>query len=476
MSRPVSDRLFLIAALVLALTYGAIDFLLIPGNRLDLHPVHHDDYTNLSNSVEEISWPAARPVSTVAIGLLASAGPRPYRLASNVLTVLYPALVVLFLARVIDRGPSLPALTAAAAILFSFPGSLDWVKYTGLITNLLSGIFGVLALLFLHRGLAGEARRSAIAAGLLFYALSVFSKEDFVLPVFLFLGFHLTRTGVPRKRAAFVLAGAAACVLALLLYNGTLPHSFTSLGASGPYQVHLSPSSVAATLVRYLTLSPYLVAVMITTIVVGLAAARVDRESWRPLLLGFAITGSLIAPYAVLPNHVAPYYPFGWLAWMTGLIAVGVSVLAARVRWPALVYAVSVLLAILAVRQTHVERCAIVRWYGNESQRNENITRTLVENRAALASLPAVGVVGVEGLSPWSRLDGTYLRTRLDLENRWIVFVPRSDIFYMLNDSDGKVHIRSLASLSKSPHLPLLVFDPSGRGRLVRRDAQTALP
>jgi len=61
-SRPVSDRLFLIAALVLALTYGAIDFLLIPGNRLDLHPVHHDDYTNLSNSVEEISWPAARPV------------------------------------------------------------------------------------------------------------------------------------------------------------------------------------------------------------------------------------------------------------------------------------------------------------------------------------------------------------------------------------------------------------------------------
>lgn len=471
-----SGRLFLLTVLVLAITYGVVDFLLIPGNRLELHPVHHDDYMNLSKSVDQVSSRPPRPASTLAIGLLASAGPRAYRLASNVLTIVYPALVVLFLARLIGRNPGLIELFVFAALLFSFPASLDWVKYTGLITNLLSGTFGVLALLFLHRGLAGETRRPAIAAGLLFYAVSIFSKEDFVLPVFLLVGFHLTRPGARGGRAAIVVFGAAACVFALLLYNSTLPHSFTSLGASGPYQVHLSPGSVASTILRYLTLSPFLVGALIVSFAAGAGANLADRESRPPILLAFAIIGSLILPYAVLPNHMAPYYAFGWLAWMTGLIAVSLSVLAVRVRWPALVYAISVLLAIFAVRLTHGERSAIVRWYANESERNDNITHTLVENRAALASLPTVGIVGVAGLSPWSRSDGDYLRTRLHLRNRWIVFVARSDIFYSLNDSHGKVHVRSLASLARSPQLPLLVFDTSGRGRLVRPQAERRSP
>ena len=459
---------FLVAFVVVALTYGAMDFLLIPENRLPRHPVHHDDYTNLAQTIPAVGLRSPRPVSALAIAVLATTGPRAYYLVLTLLTLLYPALVVLFLARLVGRNPSPLAIGVGAALLFSLPASLDWVKYTGLLTNLLSGIFGVLALLAIHRALLEGPRRRLLAVGLAFYAISIFSKEDFVLPVLVLLGSHLFRASARRRAAGIALLSAAACVLALILYNSRLPDSYTRLDASGPYEVRFAPGSVASTFFRYLTLHPFLVGISIFAVVTAIATAVAVRESRRPIVLVGLMTVSLILPYSVLPNHVAPYYPFGWLAWLTGLIAICLTLLADRLRRTALVYLPFAVVAILAVLQTQRERKAIVRWYGRESDRNERMTRTLIANRAALEPLDVVGVLGVSGLSPWSRSNGDYLRIRLRLANRWIVFVPRSDMFYTLNRTRGSVDVRPLSLRTGWPDLPLLVFDESGSGRLVR--------
>lgn len=454
-----------------------MDFLLIPANRVELHPLHHDDYTNLGRPLEAI-WPRpARPASTLAIALLATAGARAYYVALNFLTLVYPALVILFLARLFGRNPSPFAMGVSAALLFSFPPSLDWAKYTGLMTNLLSGIFGVLALLCIHRGMTGERRNSVLALGVVFYAVSIFCKEDFVLPVFMLIGFYLTgRDTRLRRRAALALGGAAACLLLLFCYNSGIANSFTKLATSGPYQTRLAPIELVSTFFRYLTLTRYLVAVSIILVVTAVATAVTSRESRRPILLALLMTGSLIAPYSVLPNHIAPYYPYGWLAWMAGVIGICLTILAARSSRAPL-YASYAILAVVAVWQTQSERVMIVHWYAQESNRNERITRTLVANRAALAHFELVGVVGIAGLSPWAHSSGDYLRTRLHLDNRWIVFVPGNDMFYSLDEtgpgsSDESVQVRSLTEIARWPELPLLVFDETGSGRLVKPSAK----
>lgn len=151
--RARSNRL-LLALLILAVAYVALDFLPIPANRVELHPLHRDDYANLARSIETLESHPPRPVCTFAITLLATAGPRAYYVALNALTIVYPALVFVFLGRLFGRSLSPVAMGIAAVLLFSFANSVEWAKYTGLMTNLLSGVFGVLALLCIYDGLA----------------------------------------------------------------------------------------------------------------------------------------------------------------------------------------------------------------------------------------------------------------------------------------------------------------------------------
>ncbi len=469
--RARSNRL-LLALLILAVAYVALDFLPIPANRVELYPLHRDDYANLARSIETLESHPPRPVSTFAITLLATAGPRAYYVALNALTIVYPALVFVFLGRLFGRSLSPVAMGIAAVLLFSFANSVEWAKYTGLMTNLLSGVFGVLALLCIYDGLAVQARNSILGAGVVFYGMSVFSKEDFALPGLILIMSHLARSDRRIRRGACALGAVAACLLALLLYNSRSLFSFTRLAGSGPYQARFSPISVASTFFRYLTLTPFLAGVLIVLILAATATGIAARESRGPILLTLLMIGSLIVPYAVLPSHLAFYYPYGWLVWETGLIGICLTILADRIPRPGLLYLGSALLTLFAAWRTHPERKAIVEWYRRESDRNAQIVRTLIENREALSHLAQVGIVGIDGLSPWSHSSGEYLWTRLQLRNHWIVFVPASNMFYSLDEPESVspnwlVHVRPLSEISGWSNLSLLIFDDAGRGRLV---------
>lgn len=476
-ARPRRDNLegeaswkeLLLAFVLLAIGYAFLDFLLIPSNRLVLHPLHHDDYTNLARSFATIGLGPPRPVSTLAIALLSTAGPRTYYLTLNLLTILYPALVFYFLARLFRRVAGPFPIAVAAALLLALPHSVEWAKYTGLITSLLSGVFGTLALILIAQALRGEAETAAAWGGVAFYALSIFSKEDFALPGLLLVLFCLTERGARRPRAWAILGAVLLCILALFVYNAHYQSPFTSLAAAGPYQVQLRPSSVASVLRRYFTFTPLVTGVLVLLGVSATFAALTCRECRRPLLLTVGIIGSLIAPYSLLPNHFAGYYAYGWLAWEAGLICVCIVLLAER--FPrAIVYASFALIALLALWRTQAERKAIVEWYARESILNEQIVKTLIQNRAAISRAAEVGVVGIEGLSPWSHSAGDYLRNRLGFRNRWIVFVPKSDMFYSLDgppaSPDSVVQVRPLWELPRWPNLPVLFFDQAGSARL----------
>jgi hypothetical protein len=125
----------------------ALVLLLCPGDRLLGFPVHHDDFTNLSTTLSEtvaqlygFSFWLPRPVSYYALSAVSSAGIPFYYLSLHALLIAYVALVLGVLHRLLEvrRMPFVFAAVVAASML-SYEHAVEYSKYTGLITNLLSG-------------------------------------------------------------------------------------------------------------------------------------------------------------------------------------------------------------------------------------------------------------------------------------------------------------------------------------------------
>jgi len=475
-SRPTGDldrrplpsfRLLLRYVVALALAYGVLDFLLIPSNRIVLFPLHQDDYSHLSSSLSFLRpWPS-RPVSTVAIALLSDAGPRCYYIALNVLILLYPALVLLFLSHLFRRPLSLFSASLVGALVYAFPNSLDFAKYTGLLTNYSSAVFGVLAmLLFIESNRAGRPRLAS-ALGVGFFALSIFSKEDYGLPALLLVVYLLTFERAEKRSHAVLLGALLLLCTGLAVYNVGSGNPYTA-GASEPYKIGLSPGSVVTTLCRYLFMSRYLAAATLAFGAALLAALR-----WLPLwrvraILVGAVVAALVAPYSVLPHHVMPYYPFGWLVWQVGLLAIVASelvrTLGGRAERIALLMASA--LALAAVATTRTERWRIVSWYQQMAERNRHMVQTLVENRDVIRRERRVGIVGVEGLSPWSLSNGNYLRRRLDLWNEWVVFASPNSFLRTVPGSG--IEVTSISQAPEFGKMLFIRFDEKGNGTLSR--------
>lgn len=462
---------------LLALAYAAVNHALIPFHRLLPFPIHSDDFRNVSESLATVgAWPA-RPVSTVALALLSMAGAPVYYGALLLLTLLYPALVLLFLSRLFER-PVPPALVVlAGATLFAFPNAVEYPMYTGLLTNLLSEVFGAAALLCLLAAARSPRAGPWSAAGLLFFASSAFAKEDYVLPPLL-LAAWLVRTGTARRRAALAaLVGLVAIALALAAYNHKIGgRAFTNLSHTGPYTVDFSPASVTSLFLRYLTMSKYLLAVTVLFLLAAAAALWKIPQGRPRVLLVCAFVVLLVAPYTVLPNHVYPYYAFGWLPLQIGLSGFVLLELTERSvggRVRRVVFAAATAVALCAVGLTLRERRDVVRYYQSNQDRCRRMIQTLVENRDAIAREPRVGVLGLDGLSPWSLSHAEYLRRRLGLHNEWIVFVPQSSLFYEI-DEDGKpmrtppILVRPVSALQEYAGLSFVAFDRAGRGILSR--------
>ncbi len=462
---------------LLLLTYAVLEYVLIPSHRPLPFPIHPDDFRNLSESLATIiPWPA-RPVSMVLIALLSSAGAPAFYGALFLMTLLCPALVLTFLSRFFERPATPTEVVLFGAAVFALPGSIESPLYTGLITNLSSSVFGWAAMLCLLLGLRDPRARAWTTSGVWLYALSAFSKEDFLLPPLLLVAGLAWETRRVR-RGLQVLCTLLFVDLCVAAYNHRVGSAFTSLDASGPYAKVLSPNSVLRVLGRYIALSPFLSVLTAATLLLA-ALALWELPALRPrILFGLLVVLFLIAPYTALPNHVFSYYAYGWVPWEVGLILVAGKELAARrpsLRRPLL--ACGAAAAILAVASTQAERRAIVLFYRTAQDQCRRMIETLTRNRGALAAEPRIGVLGLETFSPWSLSWGEYLTRRVGLHKKWIVFVESGSIFYPLDSErqpqevERPVVVRPLAEAAEYPEMLFLRFDAAGHGTLQRGSA-----
>jgi len=453
--------------------YLLIVLVLCPGNSLIGFPVQRDDFSLLSwdwSSLRMLwakGWPP-RPVSELVWTALSRAGLPAYYLALQALVVLYAFLALTVLRKLLGARPMgilFGILVAAAAL--SLECVVEYSKYTGLITSLLSGVFA-LAAMALMAGEGERLRAPVMVAVWGLAALSFWSKEDFILPTILLASYFAWEArGTARGNRWFALAAGVLLLAALLaLYNRSGHSPFTE-GSTGTYKRDLSPLSIYRTGVLYLFMSPVatlataLQASMLIWNLIGPAPVR-----WMRLALVQVLILLLLLPYCALPQHTAFYYVFNWVVWQIGAALILLWSVSGRaaVRW-----AVAAI-AVLCIATGQPGRRNIAQWYRNAEQVNRNVLATLTKNADAMRPFQTVVIEGAPFLSPFES-DGRFLSMRYGLDHDWMVRVPRDSDTYRTTEqlraqTLGRVRTVAMEEVPRPAGAPVLRLSADGTGVL----------
>ena len=463
--------------------YVTVLYFLLPENSLLSFPFMPDDYLALLNTSPTNVFLRTRPVHQILTEIATIGGMESYYIALSVLSVLGAWLVYIFVARLCGQKPPLLWSFFFALVVFS-SSTYVWAGKFNVLTNHGSMVFGVLAMLAILVGY--EKQRTGVSLlGVVLFTLSIFAKEDYFLPVLCVAAYCVIKGGLSNwKRSTFVLMGLVAVVLLFTWHTlrvVSFSHVMLDVEPSHPYAQNFSIMSVVTTFGAYLTAyslpSPLLL--LLFAVAVGYATLIARRLEYYLLI---AIILSLFAPYSILPNHITSYNAINWIPWMTAFMLVlvpsRIDVLSQLTRWspPIAKAAITIVLGVIAVGtivQSHDARAYESRYFARQAEINLNIVNGLLAYRTEIASASIVGIVGVEGWSPWLRTQAEYLSDR-GFDNQWALFVwPNSFYGEQLADDPYQqanpiiepgrtVSFLRMTDLQKYPDLPLLEFDKKG--------------
>lgn len=410
-------------------------------------PVHHDDYTNYARGMVAFQWSWNRPLSTWLIHLLGIAGPAWLIGAVRVLSIVFVLLSWALLCQLLRPRAYWLMLPAFAVAVLSTPVIVEYARYTGMITHLLSGSLGIAAVLALFRAsdmsrephpAKGRRLQGWYLLSVTLVVLSVLAKEDFILLYALSLVF----AGLwwPARRTTLLVWGFPGLMICTALIGASkLFASTIFLGvaeASSTYYLNLTPASVAHAVWRYLTGAAHpamqahgrvVFAIFIASALIAFWLTAIRRGASRSLYFVLAVL-ALIAPYAVLPNHVNVYYELIWLPMLIAGAVAAATEMVESMAVPSVWHRrmpLTIMLAIAAVF-TFVDnpgRSGIAAWYDERTRVNARVLEMLDMQRARINAAPAVCVSGADSFSPWFMHDGQYLSNVMGLDATWIVLV-----------------------------------------------------
>jgi hypothetical protein len=476
---------YAVAVLIMLIAVKA----LFPGNRFLPVPWHHDDFNNLAASYHYGRMPfsvlVARPVSTNFIWLLGARGETAFYLTMLALAAAIPVLAVrlglrLFHLRVGAR--SVLAMVACVTLgTFAFEHSLQYYRYTGMMTNLVSVVTGLLAAGLLADAIQG--RRSP-AWGILCALLSGFAKEDMLLfvPAFavLYAWLEAARSGQPllTRRLGTVVLGLLLVGGAVFVWNSRVVASPFTTGADPAYRLKLSPSAVASQCFQYAAASP--VATRIFLAYLALLALGLSVKGHRVAVLASAIlVGALMAPYLVLPR----FFEYYSLNWLSALLAFTVAGLTATCQawcpqsWKT--YGITTLLpvgaliaALLSSPAASALRGSITEWFNVQQLDNQYVIAEVVRHREEFAGCNPVALRGVDDVySAWMKTDGAYINLQVGRPIHWLL-IARPGTFaaqYMQRHPyrQGNVSLVFEEDLAQFPPLTTLQFDKNLNLRVI---------
>lgn len=486
---------FLQYFLITSLIYWLINFVLTPNT---LSPLHEDDYALLGTGYENFSLLKERPISTNIAYLMGEMGPTFSFSILNLLTIVVPGMVLYFFSQLLKTRLSWLLIVAFSVMVFSHHAAFEHGKYLGLITNLSSHFFGCFTLISLLHARQKQTLWSSVLP-LITYGLSIFAKEDFLLPPLLLLIYFGADLYFPRKNTAIETVDIspiekkwwlnislcfAALVAVSILFN-FLTKNFFLRGIIDPtenitaYAVSFSPTILIPSFLK-LTFE-YLFWQTFVGLLTIIALSVFWKERRREMLLLTVILFSLILPYALIPNNAPSYRIFAWLPWLSAPV-----VIAATLLWygkigkffnrkTAKVFALLLfLIPFLIAYLDHKPRQYVAIWYQAGQHANKLMLDSLLANKTLLDKEKVVGILNMHNLSPWSNggsnNHGSYLQKKLGFKNRWIIFVDKNTIFFTIGGSPLSNYLSVVSSqkLCDQPELLIMKFDSSGVGTPLR--------
>ena len=384
----------------------------------------------------------------------------------------------------------LPAMTILAAwlLFMTNPGILGNIYKLETIVGTLSMVFGGLSLVFLARWNSDKKSINAILF-LGFYSLSIYAKEDFILPPALLLGWYIVKDGSWKSQLnthKWLVVTVIAVLVGFLAFNKLVIPSRSYMdpesAVNSPYFMTLNPVSLVKVFLYYTTGVGLHITILTIFYLAASIIAILSRTKIKETIFVGLIAGSLMAPYLIMPNHVFPYYGINWWVWQCIMPFALLKVIFPRASTA---LAITAGICILVPGINGILRQRSTNWHQSNYLRtkfaiSDNIRETLIRYRKELNREKIVGVVGVGPTqidqSPWQGNGETafYLKDDLGVTNQWIVFVKSGGADYVINEAPVKtvehnadtpnVYVEGIGGLRQHKNLPLLVFHPDGTG------------
>ena len=361
------------------------------------------------------------------------------------------------------------------------PGAIEGVYKLETIVGTLSMLFGGVALMYLVNWDRDKQRSSAIFF-ILFYALSLFSKEDFILPPLVLLGWYLVRNNdwqqEVHKYKEILIATFSVLFLFLIFNKFIIAHRsyMDPVQQSGhPYFMSLNPVSVLNVVYYYLTgFYRHIKILTVLYVASSFIAIMMMRSRIKEILVIVLIVLCLMAPYSIMPNHLFSYYGLKWWAWQTlTTLALAQLILASRS-----VLATALLSSIILVFAYKTTDRNVSNYFRTNFAISNNMQISLSMNRELINAQKKVAVIGIGpgqiSNSPWQGNGETefYLRNDLNTDTQWIVFVESGDDRYVIDNRqqpnfyvNKKVIVLDRKELEGFGTVPQFVFSPDGQGR-----------
>ena len=434
--------------IVMAVLFAA--FFVNGGKEITLVPVHHDDYTNLSYFISDIYETSnyIRPISTFLIYSMSYLSNDGYLSLQYLTLCLYILFVIYFLARLIGAKINFFVTIMISMLISTLPNLVEYHFYTGLMTNLFSGLFGMMALLVWQK-FKGSDHNGLVVTLLL---LSAFSKEDFILPFIVYVFFsYFVESEIEDKDTKFKVhlkAGVTAIVILLLsmTYNSLMGSAFISSDTDA-YKISLNILDIMTGYQFYLMRDEHFLLMTViyltSSILYSILSTNRKKSILHVVIISISIL-SLIGPYSLLSNHLAPYYSFMWFVWISIASCLFVFKICERLAGE-IKYIYPLVFIGLIIFYFHFKfyqsRQSIISWYENQQSITLNVLNTIKSFFILHPEVENVYIIDPPSLSPWSHSSGQYLERKLGLINHWTVLVDKSDPFYIIGTKLGNITV-----------------------------------
>lgn len=419
--------------ILLGIIFYIMTYISVGGFVPNAIPVHHDDYSNYARILSITDLSLVRPLSTFIIQVLSNIHPEVLIYGIRILTVSYVFLIFYLISEIFEIRINFIYKLIICIAIFSTPISIEYSRYTGMITHLISGNLAFLAIILLSRSLRVSKMYLLILSSV-FMFLSVISKEDFIL---FYLGFILyffiknySKKVINFKVTLIILVGIIFIFGVILFSKLAISSSFLgTIDKSSTYYLSIIPSSIIETIVKYLSGAnhPSMLVHGQFVLLIFIFALFVNLYFIRDNASGFFITFIsvlIILPYSVLPNHINAYYEILWIPFIYIGFFIAIKNIFNIVSSKLISISVCLISAFIFLGLLFVDfqpRKSIGNWYDTISKVNKNNIEKLLANKDVINTEKQVCILGADSFSPWFMHNGNYLKNVLGINSQWFV-------------------------------------------------------